>query len=101
MIKLGTKTSCIEVDMYELENLIREEYNNPLYSIVAAEELKNYTKQTYDIDFGEEIDEYELEEIEKFKSGNGIQQHITFALMQDMVNRKVIPAGEYLVDVSW
>lgn len=101
MIELGTKASFIEVDMYELENLIRKEYNKPLYSIVASEELKNYTKQTYDIYLGEEIDEYELEQIEKFKSGSGMEQHITFALMQDMVNRKVIPAGEYLVDVSW
>ncbi len=91
--------TVITMDYDELEKIIFKAYNQK-FCFVADNELGNDSSWNRAFDLNCPLEDYEVEELEKFKlTGKG--DYLTNTIMQDMVNNNVIPSGEYLISVSW
>ena len=94
---MRTKT-VIEMDYDELEDLIRGEFGHE-FSVASDLEIGNDSAKTF-IFKPEVIDEYDQNKIDGFKkSGKG--SYLLRILMQDLVNREVLPAGNYVIEICW
>ena len=111
-------TTYIEMDYGEFEELVEKEYGAP-YSFVASEECGNDTDHSYTItgvvDEPDELEkfrakckdiaEYNATLTDEYKDA-WRRKEVTFmyssgVLLEDMVARGIIPAGNYLIHVSW
>ena len=88
------------VEYSDLENQIQEYYGVKEFSVPGDQECGNDVSLTFDLNFTEELDEWEKDDIKKFKAGQYVT-YITRTLMQDMVNEYQIPVGNYVVDICW
>lgn len=77
----------------ELDELVSEVYGIE-FSFIADQESSNDTDYVFRV-VGDEADEYTLGRI---KNGDGWN---AYAILADMVFRKIIPAGTYVVEVCW
>lgn len=99
-MKIKTET-VHTVDYSEFDRFIMQEYGiTRRWTIVADQEGKNDSTIELTAEEGEEVDEYDKEQIEKFR-GTGNGSFIAQALLQDCANRGLIPFGTYIVRVSW
>lgn len=85
------------VDYRDLEEYIKEVFGFD-YEIAAAEECGNDTALHFNIDG--EVDEYDAKDLEKLKSGEWVPYR-TRMLLNVMAKNLTIPAGDYIVKVSW
>lgn len=92
------KKTVFSMEYRELEQLIEKTYGH-MFEYVADVECGNDCAQTYTLQ-KEPLGDYELARVTEFKS-TGRGQWIVYALMQDMVNKEVLEAGDYVVEVSW
>jgi hypothetical protein len=92
-----TKKTFKVVDYCTLEKLIEEEYGKE-YSFAASEECVNDSEHEFEVR-AEPLDKWQAGAIIDFKRHGG--NCSARALMQDMVNRKVMEPGRYLISVSW
>lgn len=101
-MKLKIKESKIVniVRYQDLEDFITEAYDlKSPYEFACIEELSNDSIKKY-IVYKQELDSYDLNAIEKLKSGEP-QAYITDVLLTDLCNRGWLDSGEYLIEVSW
>lgn len=87
-----------QVDAFDLEEAIQEEYGQP-FEILADLEASNdtakkisFTKSPLSIGKAKDVAVFRV-------SGRG--NWLTYTLMQDMVNRELLPEGEYVIEISW
>lgn len=88
----------ITVDYHDLEQYIYNHYQR-LYNIVAGEEGRNDTQMKYTV-VSEPLDEYDAEDVERFKSGKRVCFILRTILIDLCNNGKIIP-GTYLIQISW
>lgn len=90
------------VDYSDLQEFIRNEFGRPDYSLPADIECSNDSSHTFSVGSDEWhlLDEYDIERVEEFKIGKHVD-YITGPLLQHLYEMGQIPAGEYLVLVSW
>lgn len=95
-------------DWNEFEDLVLQHFGQP-YSFVVDMECGNDSEhKTYAALETEPVPgsnkaklaEYEKQDIERFKT-TGRGSYLYGRLVQDMVNRQLIPPGHYLVTVCW
>lgn len=99
IIKNAKIQQVIQVDYSDVEIAIQQEYGREDYSLPADMECGNDIAQTMFIS-KEELDECDTDDIQDFKDRKK-HQWMTRLLMQDMCNRDLIPAGDYVISVSW
>lgn len=97
---LGKKSEVIEVDYNDLDDLITKTYGKQ-YECVAYEEWCNDESHTISVKHAE-LDAHQQEQIKQWETGSSrAGRFILGIFMQDMCNKGLIEAGEYLIKVSW
>lgn len=96
-MKMITKTVHL-VDYNDLESTVKREYGYE-WSFVADQECNNDSAQTF-LGRERELDNWERERLNNFIT-TGAGTFLFHSLMQDMINRNVLPEGEYVIKVSW
>jgi hypothetical protein len=95
----GTKKTVIEVDYHDVDQVITKEYGRD-YECVAYEEWGNYQDHSLNIK-KEPLDEFELEDLERWKSGDKKARCSVYVFLTDLCNQGKIEEGEYLINVFW
>jgi hypothetical protein len=96
-----TKT-VVEMDYIELEELVQKTYGlKKRWSFVADQELNNDSCQSFDFTEKEELEEFDKADLELFIAKDGFKNWMAPILMQDMVNRDILPLGNYVIEVCW
>jgi hypothetical protein len=94
-----------ELKYNEFKKLVKETYNQN-YKFVADVECGNDSDHSYNdikktvLDENDALDKYEIDEITDFKQ-NGKYNYLASTLLQDLVNRELLPEGNFLITVSW
>ena len=88
-----------EVAYNELEKAIMETYGRQ-FNVVADLEESNDSAHRVCVDKAEELDIYDRKRLEDWKATGNVS-YMTHIIMQDMVNNGVIPAGDWLIMMSW
>ncbi len=97
-----TKVSVNAVSYREIEKLINEHYGRGgkhAFNVVADQEWGNY--EEHEVSVGkEELDEYDAEQLTKFKAGNN-PKYVLETLLQDLCNEGKLEPGDYLIKIYW
>lgn len=96
--------TVIEMDHYDAECVINEFFKvEPRngYEIPCYEETSNDTSITFSVDEGETLDEYDREELKEKRAKNSWPHYSTRRLFVAMHEKGVVPAGKYLIKISW
>jgi len=90
------------IEYSDFESIIRKEYKQKDYEYVADVECGNDSEQSYEVRDGDKyFDEYEQEQIEKFKEDQLQTSYMAETLLNDMCRRGKIKPGSYLISVCW
>lgn len=91
----------IEVDYYEFEKFVSEQYGfeSRDWSFVADQECENDCNISFTVDG--KLDEYDEEELERFKTNPDTTGNIANALLNDFARKGLIDKGQYLINVCW
>lgn len=92
--------SYIAIDYGNLDEFVQEVYNNPSFSCVESDELRNDQQKTYVIHGKSELGEWDQKAIKELESGQ-TPSYVTATILQDLVNKDLIPPGSYLLFVCW
>lgn len=93
------KFEVISVDYGDLDNLVKEVYNNEDYEFVADEEMGNDSQKLYK-DITGSLEDYDEKELERFKSGER-HSYNTRVILEDLCRNGHIEPGNYLIKVCW
>jgi len=88
------------LDYSELETIIQNHFNRPDYELLATQEWSNGSSKTFLLT-DKPLDKWDTDRVTKFASGEGDGEYSLRALMCKLVIDGEIPAGNYLIDVSW
>lgn len=88
-----------EMSYHEFEELVEATYGRK-YEFVVDEECSNHSNHSYHNFKKDSLDEWETEDFQKFLD-IGSYQFLSCILLQDLVNKELIPEGNYLITVSW
>jgi len=93
MINLPQKTYYIlEYDRFD--DLIRKHFQRPDFESVAEYEWSNNCDYTYPVS----TNKVDPQDIKDFEAG----QYCHWSdLISELINRDVLPLGDYLIEVSW
>jgi len=94
MYKLGEVKIVVSCEGHEIERIIQKEYGFKEYSIVASEEIGNYTSSEFTVDGL--LDEDEQKDVDDRK-----EMYMTRNYLNDLARRGLIQKGDYVVDTSW
>lgn len=86
------------VDYGELEKEIKTTYGRE-FSVPADLECANDTIHRFVVK-RKPLSKWDKEELRRFVDGEN-PSYLLYTLMQDLVNREAIPAGNWLVEVCW
>jgi hypothetical protein len=96
-LEYETKT-INEIDYRDLDTFIQKEYGWKEYEFVAVEECSNDSYHSFDVDGN--LDTCDLSSIDKWKNG-GFVHYSNHTIMNMLCRDGHIPAGNYIVSVSW
>jgi len=96
-LKFKEKT-VYEVDYKDLEKFIEDYYDHPI-NLIEAWEMGNDTYNSLYIDGS--IDKWDRAELKKFKEDGTYEYTTPCLILNDLVKRGEIEAGEYLVSICW
>ncbi len=88
------------LDYSDFDDLTKEVYGRK-YDFVPSEEANNDSSYYYSNVVAEPLDEYEANELLKFQNKVSDVNWFAGSLLQDMCFKKVIPPGNYLIQVCW
>jgi hypothetical protein len=91
---LGTVKIVVACEGHDVERVIQKEYGFKEYSIVASEEIGNYTSSEFTVDG--ELDEGEQNDVDDRK-----EMYMTRNYLNDLARQGKIQKGDYVVDTSW
>jgi hypothetical protein len=97
MLKMTTVTRH-EVDWHDFNDLVTETYGHE-YEFAADVTCGNDSDHAYTVK-KEPLDEYHQKRLDEFKA-TGKYGYLIGTLLTDLVNRELIPEGNYLISVSW
>ena len=87
------------LDYYELDQAVKRIYGHE-WSFVSDWEAVNEACYRFNGIDGLPLHPYDQDKLEEFKTdGSGL--YLTRSLLDDLVSRGEIPAGDYLIVVSW
>ena len=91
----------VEVDYYEFEKFVIEYYGfeNREWSFVADQECGNDCNIAFTVNG--KVDEYDEDELEKFKANPEQIGYFANALLNDFARKGLIEKGQYLINVCW
>jgi hypothetical protein len=92
--ELGETKVIVHCEGHDVERIIQKEYGFKEYSIVASEEIGNYTSSEFTVDG--ELDKHEQRDVDSRK-----EMYMTRNYLNDLARRGKIQKGEYVVDTSW
>lgn len=92
------KQEVYELDYWELQELIKEEFGYE-YDFVAAEELSN--DSTWSVTITGELDPFEKAEVDKFAETGVWPDYGTHMIFDEMCRRGTLNPGRYIVEVLW
>ncbi len=90
----------------DLDRFIKDQYGVSNFCFVADEEARNDSQYGFDGIDGSESEKtpeskWDTKEWELFRSSDGTSGVTTRLLLQDLCNRGLIPAGDYVIAVCW
>lgn len=86
------------VDYYDLEKAVTEFYKLPKrFDILESPNDTDYAIEVK----AEPLDEFEVEDLAEMKESSSIACYQMYLPLQDMCLAGAIPAGSYVVRVSW
>ena len=94
MYKLGKVKIVVSCEGHEVERIIQKEYGFKEYSIVASEEIGNYTSSEFTVDG--DLCKHEQKDVDDRK-----EMYMTRNYLNDLARRGLIQKGDYVVDISW
>ncbi|KKN34066.1 hypothetical protein LCGC14_0797370 [marine sediment metagenome] len=98
-LKITTK-KYLEVSCWDLDEFLTERFSfDPKYEFVAAEEMSNDSEKSITVE--PELDKWDEEEMEKVLEIKKWDCHETGMLLCYLCKKGEIPAGNYLISVSW
>jgi len=92
--KLGEIKVIVHCESRDVEKVIEWEYGFKEYSIVASEEIGNYTSSEFTVDG--ELDKGEQKDVVDRK-----EMYMTRNYLNDLARRGKIQKGDYVIDTSW
>lgn len=98
-MRINTKV-VHEVRYGDLEKFVKETYGKK-YCFVASQECGNDSSHSFNISEKEPLDEWDQGKLDLFLKNEKAETVYPSILLQDMVNRDLIPTGSYVVRVSW
>lgn len=93
-----TKT-VTATDYNELERLLVEHFPGVQPDLIAREEWGNYQEHSFTVTG--KLDQYDSETLAKYIAGTWTRYGTTQVLLDALCLKGALPAGEYLLDVSW
>lgn len=90
------KKTIIEADYYEIENLVRQHYNNSKYSFPLAQECCNDTTHKFNVDG--KLDESDLKD---WENDGPYYQYNNYLVLNKLCADGHIESGKYIINVSW
>lgn|SRR5574337_80587 len=88
--------TCFEVNHNDLDAFILSVYGQNFES-AASEDWNKYSHHLIPV-FKEKLTEYRMKQLENFKK-DGSGHYVLRFLLGDLVNRELIPEGDYLISV--
>ena len=98
-MKINTKV-VHQVEYSDMERFVSETYGKR-YSFVASEECGNDSSHSYAVRKKEALDEWDQRDLKLFIERPDSECLRARLLLQDMVNKDLIPTGDYVIRVSW
>lgn len=86
------------VEYRDFEKFVEEVYGVTNYSLPATQEASNDTSITLDVGPGDLVDQ---DRIDEFVKDNGEKCWMIHDLFADLVKRNILPAGYYVINISW
>lgn len=96
-LKISTKTYH-EVDAYSLSAFIKEVYGHN-FEFVADQECGNDSSHTFEVSRKNSFEDL-VDDMIAFKD-NGKYAFMAGPILNDLCDQDLIPAGTYLISVSW
>lgn len=97
---MEVKTFLVLTDS-EFDDLVKVNYPSVNdFSFVADKEGSNDTAYSYYDMKKKDLDKYDQKKVDEFNS-QGYGEFMSYILFQDMVNRDILPEGNYLIEVNW
>lgn len=93
-----TITTTHRMDYDDFDKLVKSTYGKD-FEVVADQECGNDESLSFTGVRGE-MDEYDLEDLQKFQN-TGRYCFLGSRIMEDLVRQGILPAGDWLIDVSW
>ena len=87
------------VDFDEAQITINKVYNID-FSIPRDQECSNDIHLTFTVETGQNTDKYEKTAIKRLLDGKN-ETYMLGILLNDMCDKDIIPAGNYLINISW
>ncbi len=98
-LKMTTR-EYIEVNYGDLDEFLTERFSfDPRYEFVAAEEMSNDSEKSITVE--PELDKYDKEEMREILETKKWKCCQTSTLLCYLCEKGEIPAGDYLISVSW
>jgi hypothetical protein len=94
-----TKKTIIELIDYEFSEFVSKYYGHD-FEFLADQEVCNDSAHSFTILEKKELDKNAIEKLNKLKN-NGIYMSLSRIILQDLVNKDELPAGEFIISVSW
>jgi hypothetical protein len=94
----ATTVTRFEVDCYDFDDFVKEIYGQE-YEFVPDIECGNDSQHSFTAKKSV-LNKWDLEKLNKF-SKTGEYSYLAHALFTDLVNRDILPEGDYLIRVSW
>lgn len=88
----------VQMSHGDFEELVRATYGRTDYKYVI--ECGNDFDRTYENIYKKDLDEYQLRGLEKFMT-IGKYSFLDYTLIQDLVNKGLLPEGNILIQVCW
>lgn len=85
------------IDYYDLDDIIREEYNDPDFECSLDQSNGSYIKMGVNGEF----DKYKTNGLRLYLENKRQEYNTLGILMNDLCRKGMIEKGEYLIYVSW
>lgn len=87
------------VDLDGMQTIINKVYNID-FSIPCDQECSNDIHLMFTVETGQNTDKYEKTAIKRLLDGKN-ETYMLGILLNDMCDKDIIPAGNYLINISW
>ena len=99
---METETKIVHnLSWHEFEDFVKNTYGVDQYDFVQSEEVNNDSCTPYQDIMKCKLEEWDEKRVSNFVKADGNITFIAITLLQDMVNKDVLPEGTFMIDVCW